>query len=153
MNVIYPYALNHISCGFFQQNSSITIKDDKCCRVSLIDDANFDHVPTQTKLHKINIHTHTSKRIWKSWYAPRRNMHNMLITLGAEVHFLIRHYFLVTNTCSVPPLIRIDNKFYRGLHNKARLLQRITYNHMSKSNKNYIQLKTLKKLILKKQQK
>ena len=63
MNVIYPYALNHISCGFFQQNSSITIKDDKCCRVSLIDDANFDHVPTQTKLHKINIHTHTSKRI------------------------------------------------------------------------------------------
>jgi len=73
-------------------------------------------------------------------------MHNMLITLGAEVHFLIRHYFLIKNTCSVPSLIRIDNKFYRSLHNKERLLQRITYNHMIKSNKNYIQIKKLIKI-------
>lgn len=61
MNAIYPHALDHISCGFFQQKSSITIKDHKCSRVSLIDDTNFDHVPTQIKQNKINIHTHMSK--------------------------------------------------------------------------------------------
>lgn len=127
MNAIYPMLSIISAAVFFQQKSSITIKDHKSSRVSLIDDANFDHVPTQIKQNKINIHTHISKEYENRVTNLGQTCITCLLHLAQKNIFSSGTTFLLqTHAVCVPPLIRIYNKFYCSLHYKARLLQKIT---------------------------